>query len=61
MKDLKAGDWVTIFEDPITEQHPEGTAQLVEHILDVHGDAQAWKVRFEGDPDDELYSRTIKV
>lgn len=60
MKELNAGDWVTIYEDPITEQHPEGTAQLNECVSVMWDGLERWEVRFDGDPSDELYPRTIK-
>lgn len=57
---LKVHDMVIIYEDPITEQIPEGKACLL-HKVDELGDGlERWNVCFEGE-DGGVYDRTIKV
>lgn len=54
---LKAGDKVTIYKDPISQEKPEGKATLVEReSIGMDGEEQ-WLVRFHGDSD--LVSRCI--
>jgi hypothetical protein len=45
---MKKGDIVTIYEDPITQEKPEGEAQLIvkENVSD---ELQYWKVKFLDD------------
>lgn len=53
---LKEGDVVTIYEDPVTEQIPEGEAKLVyrlssSYAYDLGRDMEQWVVQFlEDDP-----------
>ena len=50
MRDLKTGDTVVIFEDPITRQKAEGVAVLVRcEIPDT--EREYWTVRFDDDSD----------
>lgn len=51
--------FVTIFEDPITEQKPEGTAELLEKILTEIDGLEYWRVRFLDDGEETL--RFIKA
>jgi hypothetical protein len=49
MPELKPGNKVTIFIDPMTEQDPEGEAVLVKLLMiDLQGDPPLdyWRVRF---------------
>ena len=63
---MKAGDRVMIFEDPITEEIPEGPAHLVDYVTVERGvlpllacDTERWTVRFDGDQ--STHVRTIRV
>ena len=53
---MKAGDEVTIYEDPITQRQPEGNATLVELVSRL-ADGEIWEVRFKGE--DDTYQRLI--
>lgn len=61
---MKAGDVVTVYQDPISRTQPEGEARLV-RCIDKGADPAApqrlerWKVRFVGDR--ETFVRTIMV
>ena len=56
---MQPGDKVMIFEDPITQLKPEGTATLVENYKPDIGDGLSiWTVRFEDDG--YVTTRTIK-
>ena len=61
---MKKGDVVMVYSDPVTEQKPEGKAELLKFIsddgqLDEEWSLQTWKVKFL---DDEMVTtRTIKV
>ena len=57
---LKVHAMVMIYQDPITEQKPEGKACLLHKIEDLPDGLERWKVCFEGD-NGEVYERTIKV
>lgn len=47
MPEKKAGDFVMIYEDPITKQKEEGVAKLVTKIEGSdHGELERWTVRF---------------
>lgn len=48
VREFKPGDRVMIYEDPLTEQKPEGIAVLVKHIHESNG-IETWKVRFVQD------------
>ena len=57
----RRGDYVVIYEDPMTRKKPEGRAQLVEHIA-THGGTpvlQRWLVRFPNEH--QTYQRIIRV
>ena len=59
---LKRGDKVTIYQDPITELRPEGTARLIRKLGHDDGGSftlERWIVRFEGDGYD--FERSIRV
>ena len=56
---MDKGDIVTIYEDPITCQKPEGDAILVTKI-DENANSETWKVHFRGDEIGTNYERTIK-
>lgn len=52
------GQTVTVYEDPITKNKPEGTA-VVREVLRDYGDAIIARVHFVGDDDNEFYERRI--
>ena len=60
---MKAGDIVSVYEDPITQTRLEGRAVLVNKVRDEmeniggHYRIERWDVRFEGE--DETYEREI--
>ncbi len=58
-----AGDWVVVFEDPHTEQKPEGDAELIELMQSDQWDEtrnlERWSVRFF--EEDEVVTRAILV
>jgi len=61
-REFLAGQVVTIYEDPITETTPEGTAVLVSLIeRSVTGAAERWWVQFLDDDFHNQVERTIKV
>lgn len=47
---LAPGDVVTVYQDPITRENEEGTAILVQCLLEEDEGLSYWKVRFLGDP-----------
>lgn len=58
------GTIVTVYQDPITEQHREGDARLIRPLEGVEdegelGRFQRWLVRFVGDHDN--VERVIRV
>lgn len=55
---MKPKDIVTIYEDPITQQKPEGKAQLIHKELDLGDGLEYWVVKFP--EDDDTVHRTIK-
>jgi len=58
---MKVGDIVTIYEDPITCEHPEGKAKLISFVkndIRHEDELSLWYVQF---PDDLTeYQRWIK-
>ena len=46
---LQTGDKVTVYRDPITQEHPEGVAELLEKVSEPFESKEYWNVRFEGD------------
>jgi len=51
---MKKGDVVMIYEDPVTEQKPEGPSELLKLIssdgqLDENSRLEIWKVKFLDD------------
>lgn len=57
--ELRPGDAVVIFSDPLTRQNPEGPATLVRQYRPDDGDCLSmWIVCFVDDPGSE-YLRTI--
>lgn len=56
------GQVVTVYEDPITQERPEGLAWLVEPQPDLDGNAEygleLWSVEFLDDPG-HVYVRLI--
>lgn len=58
---MKKGDKVMIYEDPITEQKPEGVATLIKELSrDTGYGLSCWEVRFDGDDPSETFGRSIK-
>ena len=55
---MKKGDVVMVYRDPITEQMPEGKAELLKFI-NSDGEVEYWKVRFL-DAGESVY-RFIKI
>jgi len=56
---MKTRDTVMIYEDPITQQKPEGIATLIKKIDDLGDGLERWNVRFVGEID--VYERTVVV
>lgn len=66
---MRPGDIVTIYLDPVTEQRPEGDAELVKQRELESGvfnygphtsTLEYWSVRFVDDQDKAVYDRFIK-
>ena len=57
---MKVHDTVTIYEDPITQQKPEGKAILLHKVFDCPDGLERWKVCFSGE-DGAVYERTISA
>lgn len=45
---MKKGDVVMVYHDPVTEQKPDGKAELLK-LLFVQGELEYWKVQFLDD------------
>lgn len=54
---IRIGDKVTIYEDPVTKQKPEGQAILRE-LYQRRGNDTVWRVEFDDAPG-EFYERTV--
>ena len=54
---LTKGTKVTVYEDPITKQKPEGQAEIIEHVETF--DLDRYVVHFEGDEPGFHVVRTI--
>ena len=54
------GQTVTIYEDPITKNKPEGEA-VIREVLRDYGSSIIARVHFVGDDDDEFYERKINA
>ena len=54
---MKKGQFVNVYEDPVTETKLEGKAKLIRKYTDYTGGEQ-WLVKFE---DGSMVSRFIKV
>jgi hypothetical protein len=58
---LKAGMTITVYQDPITRQKPEGEAKLLREYRPDEGDGLSmWVVEFVGEPGSR-YVRTIST
>lgn len=58
--EMKKGDVVTIYEDPITQKKPEGRARLISRDIKAVGDGlEYWSVQFLEDYED-ITQRFIK-
>jgi len=55
------GDTVMIYEDPLIEMKPEGTATLIRKYADINnlGPLRLWAVEFTSDPG-EYFTRWIR-
>jgi len=47
--EMKPGDFVTIYEDPITQTKYEGKAELLERISTINFELEIWWVSFMGE------------
>lgn len=56
---MKKGDLVQIYQDPKTQQKPEGEAKLVKRVPCYDEGMERWEVRFPGDGG--AVTRVIKV
>lgn len=61
MEKLVKGDIIGVWNKPFTQEQFEGKATLVKFLGKVPGrdKTEDWKVRFEGDSQDDLHRRTI--
>jgi len=58
--ELKRGNAVEIFQDPVTELKLEGEAELISfHSADAHDPYETWIVRFSGE--NQYVERRIKI
>lgn len=48
-----------VYQDPLTEQRPEGEAVLMEKVGE-NEHTEDWRVSFVGDKSPEWWTRTIK-
>jgi len=55
---MKKGDIVMVYEDPITQEKPEGEAELVQCLVG-YGILEYWEVKFLATG--EVTTRNIKV
>lgn len=56
---LRRGRDVTVYEDPITRQKPEGIARLIRDAEFQDEDLSSWDVRFHGD--DAVVRRWVRA
>lgn len=54
---LEKGQWVLIYQKPMTDEDPEGQAVLVNHVMNLADGYERWDVRFTGE--EETYERTV--
>lgn len=54
---LKPGDRINVYQNPVTQGHFEGTAILVDHLHVQNGDMEYWSVLFDGE--EEAYPRFV--
>lgn len=45
----KKGEIITIFEDPLTQQKPEGKAELITKTPNYDNELENWMVKFTGE------------
>ena len=57
---MKKHTIVMIYQDPITQEKPEGEALLLRKVADWPDGLERWKVCFRGE-DGEVYERTIRA
>ena len=59
---LKPGAVVTVYEDPVTRETPEGEAELLRfELADVFEPREYWLVHFLDDPADATFYRWIST
>ena len=58
MKDLKPGDKVIVYQDPLTRTQPEGEAELISLFRreSLEPPVELWSVRFEGESENRFRS-----
>jgi mRNA deadenylase 3'-5' endonuclease subunit Ccr4 len=57
---MKTGDYLLIYQDPVTKKKPEGTAQLLKKIRE-DDDFETWLVHFpEDDPGQKVERKILK-
>lgn len=57
---MRPGQRVQIFEDPITQEKPEGMAILIDPTGSTDFDlGQQWNVQFDDDHDGDTYTRWV--
>lgn len=58
--ELKRGNSIMIFADPLTEKIPEGMAKLIGFVSEAqYENTETWNVKFEGE--DYSYQRRILI
>lgn len=62
MKELKSGQVIMVYQDPLTENRPEGEAKLIRKLDENKLDqTEYWDVLFVGDDPDQVCSRIISI
>jgi coenzyme F420-reducing hydrogenase delta subunit len=56
---IAKGTIVEVFEDPLTMQHKEGNAEILEHVLELDPGVNQYKVNFINDDPEMVVIRTI--
>jgi len=57
----KKGDWVDIYEDPLTEKQWEGRAKILQITALASDDLALAEVQFERDDPNSKHIRLVKV
>ena len=53
------GRIVEVYEDPLTMNHKEGNAKIIEHVVELEPGVDQYKVNFVGDDPSLVVVRTI--